>query len=146
MIKHTRIQDSAGRWRIEFEPSKAGRHQLQTNDNDNDNDKSPLTLASMDILPANYQRTIEGERIIHPNVLNFIVINSTNENLKVWLRRTLNYLLSTWNSQFHHLGSNGDEIPIQIQHDSLRREIYFTLIETGKMNMLEYFSSRFNKI
>jgi hypothetical protein len=44
----------------------------------------------MDILPASYQRTIDGERIIHPNILNFITINSNNENLKVRLRRKMN--------------------------------------------------------
>lgn len=46
-----------------------------------------MILASMDILPLNYQRIIEGERIIHPNILNFIIINSKNENLKIRLRR-----------------------------------------------------------
>jgi hypothetical protein len=43
----------------------------------------------MDILPIDYQRTIEGERIIHPNVLNYIMINSDNENLKIRLRRKI---------------------------------------------------------
>ena len=86
-IKHTRIQDSGGRWRVEFEPIKSGIHQIQTNVNGND--ESSLILASMDILPANYHRTIEGERIIHPNVLNYITINSTNDNLKVRIRRKI---------------------------------------------------------
>jgi hypothetical protein len=73
---------------VEFEPIKAGIHQIQANDNSND--ESPFILASMDILPASYQRTIDGERIIHPNILNFITINSNNENLKVRLRRKMN--------------------------------------------------------
>jgi hypothetical protein len=85
IIKHTRIQDSGGRWRVEFEPIKVGIYQIQTNDNEND--QSPIILASMDILPLNYQRTIEGERIIHPNIMNYIIINSNNENLKIRLRR-----------------------------------------------------------
>ena len=85
ITKHTRIQDSGGRWRVEFEPSKAGIYQIQTNDNGND--ESPMILASMDILPTSYQRTIEGERIIHPNVTNFILIHSNNEYLKIRLRR-----------------------------------------------------------
>ncbi len=93
IIKHTRIQDSGGRWRVEFEPIKVGIYQIQTNDNGND--ESPIILASMDILPSDYQRTIEGERIIHPNVLNFILINSNNENLKIRLRRKLD-LISTF--------------------------------------------------
>ena len=87
MIKHTRIQDSGGRWRIEFEPSKSGVYQIQTNDPATDD--SPLILASMDILPGEYQRTIEGERIVHPNVLNFIHVNSSNDNLHIQLRRAL---------------------------------------------------------
>jgi hypothetical protein len=89
IIKHTRIQDSGGRWRVEFEPIKFGIYQIQTNDNGNE--QSPIILASMDILPLNYQRTIEGERIIHPNILNFIIINSNNENLKIRLRRKMNF-------------------------------------------------------
>jgi hypothetical protein len=89
VIKHTRIQDSGGRWRIEFEPIKSGIYQIQTNDNEND--QSPIILASMDILPLNYQRTIEGERVIHPNVLNYILINSNNENLKIRLRRKIDF-------------------------------------------------------
>lgn len=51
-----------------------------------------MILASMDILPLNYQRTIEGERVIHPNVLNFITINSKNENLKIRLRRKFEFI------------------------------------------------------
>ncbi|CAF1246383.1 unnamed protein product [Rotaria sordida] len=111
IIKHTRIQDSGGRWRIEFEPIKSGTHQIQTSDNSTDD--SPIILASMDILPANSRRIIEGERIIHPNVLNFIMVNSNNENLKIRLRR-----------------SNGDEVPIEIQRDSSEWKIYFTLTAT----------------
>jgi hypothetical protein len=87
VIKHTRIQDSGGRWRVEFEPIKSGIHQIQTIDNDNE--QSPIILASMDILPTNYERTIEGERIIHPNILNYIIINSNNDNLKIRLRRKI---------------------------------------------------------
>ncbi|CAF4694730.1 unnamed protein product, partial [Rotaria socialis] len=111
IIKHTRIQDSGGRWRVEFEPFKSGIYQLQTSDNGND--ESPIILASMDILPANYGRIIEGERIIHPNILNLITITSKNENLKIRLRR-----------------SNGDEVPIEMQLDSSQCKIYFTLTET----------------
>ncbi|CAF3728092.1 unnamed protein product [Rotaria sp. Silwood1] len=111
IIKHTRIQDSGGRWRVEFEPMKFGIHQIQTSDNGTDD--SPIILASMDILPGNYQRIIEGERIIHPNILNLITINSNNENLKIRLRR-----------------SNGDEVPIETQRDSLQWKIYFTLTAT----------------
>ncbi len=88
IIKHTRIQDSAGRWRIEFEPTKLGIYQIQTNI-----DESKLILASMDILPLNYERHIYGERIIHPNVLNFISINSHNENLKIELKGYEIYLI-----------------------------------------------------
>ena len=91
IIKHTRIQDSAGRWRIEFEPGQVGIYQIQTNDQNND--QSPLILASMDILPGTYQRTIEGERIIHPKILNLIVINSKTNQLKIQLRRR-NLLIS----------------------------------------------------
>ncbi|CAF4205688.1 unnamed protein product [Rotaria sp. Silwood2] len=111
IIKHTRIQDSGGRWRVEFEPMKYGIHQIQTSDNSTDD--SPIILASMDILPANYRRIIEGERIIHPNVLNFITVNSNNDNLKIRLRR-----------------SNGDEVSIETQRDSLQWKIYFTLTAT----------------
>ncbi len=81
VIKHTRIQDSAGRWRIEFEPIKAGMYQIQT-----DIDESQINLASMEILPLNYERNIYGERIVHPKVLNFISITSHNENLKIQLK------------------------------------------------------------
>ena len=84
-IKHTRIQDSAGRWRIEFEPMKAGIYQIHTNDQNSD--ESPIILASMDILAESYHRHIEGERIIHPQVLNYISINSKSEHLKIQLRR-----------------------------------------------------------
>ena len=70
---------------MEFEPNKVGIYQIQTNDHEND--QSPMILASMDILPDNYQRTIEGERIIHPNIKNFVTVHSNNENLKVRLRR-----------------------------------------------------------
>ncbi|CAF1615421.1 unnamed protein product, partial [Adineta ricciae] len=115
-IKHTRIQDSGGRWRVEFEPIKSGIHQIQTNVNGND--ESSLILASMDILPANYHRTIEGERIIHPNVLNYITINSTNDNLKVRIRR-----------------SNGDEIPVGLERDALEWKVYCTLAETDYYQM-----------
>ena len=80
-IKHTRIQDSAGRWRIEFEPKKSGLYQIQT-----DIDESPLILASMEILSLDYERNIYGERIVHPKVLNFISITSSNENLKIQLK------------------------------------------------------------
>lgn len=80
-IKHTRIQDSAGRWRIEYEPTKSGLYQIQT-----DIDENKLTLASMEILPLNYERHVYGERIIHPNLLNYISINSFNENLHIQLK------------------------------------------------------------
>jgi hypothetical protein len=88
MIKHTRIQDSAGRWRIEFEPTKAGIHKIQT-----DIDQSSINLASMEILSLNYERTIYGERIVHPKVLNFLSINSQNENLKIQLKCKINEIL-----------------------------------------------------
>lgn len=84
-VKHTRIQDSAGRWRIEFEPMKAGIYQIHTNDQNSD--ESPIILASMDILAETFHRNIEGERIIHPQVLNYILINSKSEHLKIQLRR-----------------------------------------------------------
>ncbi len=111
---------------MEFEPIKAGIYQIQTNDNGNE--QSPIILASMDILPLNYQRTIEGERIIHPNTMNYIIINSNNENLKIRLRRKnsfgLNLILSFC------LGSNGDEVPIETERDASEWKIYFTLTET----------------
>lgn len=40
----------------------------------------------MEILPLTFERHIYGERIIHPNVLNFMSINSPNENLKIQLK------------------------------------------------------------
>jgi hypothetical protein len=85
VVKHTRIQDSAGRWRIEFEPTKAGVYKIQT-----DIDQSPIILASMEILSVNYERKIYGERIVHPNVLNFLSINTPNENLKIQLKCKIN--------------------------------------------------------
>jgi hypothetical protein len=108
-MKHTRIQDSIGRWRIEFEPTKAGIYEIQT-----DIDESKIHLASMEILPLNYERNIYGERIVHPNTLNFILITSDNENLNIQLR-----------------DSNDNEIPIEIERDLLEWKIYFTLIKTG---------------
>lgn len=81
VIKHTRIQDSAGRWRIEFEPIKPGIYQIQT-----DVDQSTMILASAEILPIDHDRQIYGERIVHPNVLSFLSIHSSHDNLKVQLR------------------------------------------------------------
>jgi len=43
----------------------------------------------MDILPLHYERTVYGERVVHPNILNFVSINSTNEDMKVQLRREI---------------------------------------------------------
>ncbi len=86
IIKHTRIQDSGGRWRIEFEPIKAGVYTIQT-----DLEESQIILASMDILPLHYERTVYGERVVHPNILNFVSINSTNEDTKVQLRREISW-------------------------------------------------------
>jgi hypothetical protein len=40
----------------------------------------------MEILSLNYERKIYGERIVHPNVINFLSINSRNENLKIKLK------------------------------------------------------------
>lgn len=81
IIKHTRIQDSAGRWRIEFEPIKTGIYQIQT-----DVDQSTIILASAEILPIDHERKIYGERIVHPNVLSFLSIHSPNDHLKVHLQ------------------------------------------------------------
>ncbi|UJR14889.1 hypothetical protein I4U23_001873 [Adineta vaga] len=107
VIKHTRIQDSGARWRIEFEPVKAGIYSLQT-----DLDDSQLVLASMDILPLEYERNAYGERIVHPNVPNFISINCKGDDMKVQLRC-----------------SNGDEFPIDIEKDISEWKIYFTLTD-----------------
>jgi hypothetical protein len=85
IIKHTRIQDSGGRWRIEFEPTKSGIYQIQTNI-----DELETILSSMDILPMDYERNMYGERIVHPNVLNFVIINSNDKNIKIQLRCQIN--------------------------------------------------------
>ena len=104
-IKHTRIQDSAGRWRIEFEPRKSGVYQLQT-----DIYHTTLKLRSMEILSLDYERLIYGERIVHPNMLNFVSINSMTRNFDVQLRN-----------------SRQDAIPIEIDNEEDERRIYFTL-------------------
>lgn len=88
IVKHTRIQDSGGRWRIEFEPSKSGIYQLQTNDPTLE--LAPMIMTSMEILPAHSNRTIEGERIIHPDVENYIIIYSPSDSTKVKLKRSFN--------------------------------------------------------
>ncbi|CAF1398822.1 unnamed protein product [Adineta steineri] len=107
IIKHTRIQDSGGRWRIEFEPVKSGTYSVQTNVDD-----LQIILASMDILPLEYERNVYGERIVHPSILNFISVNCKSENMKVQLRN-----------------SNGDETPMEIEKESPEWKIYFTLTE-----------------
>lgn len=68
---------------------KTGIYQIQTNDNEN-NEQSTMILASMDILAENFERTLEGERIIHPNIPNTIVIYSKNKNYQIRLRRKMN--------------------------------------------------------
>ncbi|CAF1097846.1 unnamed protein product [Rotaria sordida] len=117
IIKHTRIQDLEGRWRIEFEPTKVGIYQIQTG-----SDKQPINLASVDILPLDYERYIYGERIVYSNALNFISIVSDNENIKVQL-----------------ISSNNNEIPIEIERHSLEWKIYYSLTATGyyQLNIID---------
>lgn len=133
IIKHTRIQDSAGRWRIEFEPIKPGIYQIQT-----DIDQSTMILASAEILPIDYERQIYAERIVHPNVLNFLSIHSSDDNLKIQLRcKSIEINIRREISLF--LASNGEEIPMEIDRDSLEWKVQFTLPEIGDFNCEDNF-------
>ncbi|CAF3378932.1 unnamed protein product [Rotaria socialis] len=109
IVKHSRIQDSFGRWRIEYEPTEEGIYQIQI-----DSNKSPINLAVMDVLPADYERTVFGERIVYPNSLNFISIMSNNKNIKVQLR-----------------SSNNIEVPIEIERHGLEWKISYSLTAIG---------------
>ncbi|CAF4496856.1 unnamed protein product, partial [Rotaria sp. Silwood2] len=109
IIKHTRIQDFDGRWRIEFEPTKTGIYQIQTG-----SDKPQITLASMDVLSLECERYIYGERIVYSNAHNFISIISDNDDIKVQL-----------------ISSNNNEIPIEMEKHLLEWKIYYSLTATG---------------
>ncbi|CAM4749067.1 unnamed protein product [Rotaria magnacalcarata] len=109
IVKHSRIQDSLGRWRIEYEPTKEGIYQIQI-----DSNKLPINLATMDVLPADYERIVFGERIVYLNSLNFISIMSNNENIKVQLR-----------------SSNNIEIPIEIERHGLKWKFSYSLTSIG---------------
>jgi hypothetical protein len=91
----------------------------------------------MDILPLNYERNIYGERIVHPNVLNLISINSHNDDLKVLLRGKI--IRCEFEMLSYLVGSNGNEIPLEIERDSLELKIYFTLTENGDKNYFFFF-------
>ncbi|CAF3702812.1 unnamed protein product, partial [Rotaria sp. Silwood1] len=119
IIKHTRIQDLDGRWRIEFEPTQAGIYQIQTG-----SDKSQITFSSIDILPLDYERYIYGERIVYLNALNFISIISDNDDDDIKVRL---------------ISSNNNEIPIEIEKHSSEWKIYYSLTETGyyQLNIID---------
>jgi hypothetical protein len=90
------------------------------------------SLALVDILPLDYERNVYGERIVHPNIFNLISIKSNNENIKAQLRRKI--IFDKENHIFvYFLASNGDEIPVELEKESLQWKIYFTLTEIGNI-------------
>jgi hypothetical protein len=90
------------------------------------------SLALVDILPLDYERNVYGERIVHPNIFNLISIKSNNENIKAQLRCKI--IFDKENHIFvYFLASNGDEIPVELEKESLQWKIYFTLTEIGNI-------------
>ncbi|CAF1303393.1 unnamed protein product, partial [Didymodactylos carnosus] len=112
VTKHTRIQDKAGRWRIEFLPEKSGKYQIQALESDIDD--TPITLASVDILPFTHDRKIEGLRIIVPNKDFIYIINEPESDPGIILKK-----------------ANGDVLPLKIEELANQLKVHVSLEHVG---------------
>lgn len=72
-IKHAKIQQEDGRWKIEFIPVSVGTHKIYQMI-----DKQPQLIHRVNVLPTNTQRTVYGYRLYNIEDAVQLVFDSVN--------------------------------------------------------------------